>query len=112
MFAIFIILIWLGWLGVRAYLRRKDPDGLALLTGEPVEVTSSGRIRYREAPLAPQAPVEALPPAVGALKPRSAEGYAIIPGYDRRAADRRRFAERRTAAQVTVERRRGDRRSA
>lgn len=116
MLVIFILLLWLGWLGVRAWLRRNDPEGLALLIGEEEAraLHPAGHLRpevlQRTAAMTPAA---AAPPAVGALTPRTQAGYGQIPAYNRRFGDRRRFAERRSAPRNQGDRRAGyDRRSA
>jgi hypothetical protein len=111
MLALIILAVWLVWLGVRWWLRRNDPRGLALLTGEE-EVAASAPPTIL-APPAPRPGFQAVPPAVGALQPRTQAAYGRIPGYDRRRIERRRFADRRAAARPTGDRRAGyDRRSA
>lgn len=140
MLAIFIILAWVTWLVVRAYLRRRDPEGLALLIGEEEarELHPAGyarrqasyeedrRVAVAQGYAQPQTAAAqtttthtttspyvrpAAPPAAGALQPRTAAGYGTIPGYDRRRGDRRGYSHgTQTPSQ---ERRTGrDRRSA
>jgi hypothetical protein len=86
MFVFLIIFVWLAWLGVRAWLRRSDPEGFALLTGEAPEAPVT------RAPVSAQVRPQGAPPAVGALVPRNAATYGQIPAYDRRRASRRRLA--------------------
>jgi hypothetical protein len=105
MLAIFVIVLWIAWLAARTWLRRNDPDGLALITGEPTaEPVSAQSAQPR--PLVVR-PVVAAPPAVGALTPRSPAAYGEIPAYDRRMGDRRRA---RLVLQPGSDRRRTDRR--
>jgi hypothetical protein len=105
MLAIFVLVLWIAWLAARTWLRRNDPDGLALITGEPT--TESAPVQSIQPRRPAGRPVVAAPPAVGALTPRSPAAYGDIPAYDRRMGDRRRT---RYALEPGSDRRRTDRR--
>lgn len=109
MLAIFVLLLWIAWLVARTWLRRNDPDGLALITGEPEVAQTTPQVATRSAQTAyfTPRPTVAAPPAVGALTPRSPAAYGSIPVYDRRMGERRRA---RITLDAASDRRHTDRR--
>jgi hypothetical protein len=110
MLAIFVLVLWIAWLVARTWLRRNDPDGLALITGETEVAQPAPQVAARTATqptYTTPRPAVAAPPAVGALTPRSPAAYGSIPAYDRRMGERRRT---RVALDAASDRRHNDRR--
>ncbi len=108
MLAIFVLALWIAWLVARTWLRRNDPDGLALITGETEAAETAPQATTRTASAYTSSrPAVAAPPAVGALTPRSPSAYGSIPAYDRRMGERRRT---RVALDAASDRRHNDRR--